>query len=112
LRKTFAILLVAAIFVFVASQITLFVVPPIGAIPEGGTLVILRLNQGKFIDSADAMCVRIQNRVNLLCRGMVLATVANNATVLMRLPYSRTLYGISTGGVEYGNPPEAEPTAR
>jgi hypothetical protein len=32
---------------------------PIGAAPEGGTLLILRLNNGKFIDSADAMCGRI-----------------------------------------------------
>jgi hypothetical protein len=30
-----------------------------------------------------------------------LGQVANNATIYMRLPYSETLYGISTGGKAY-----------
>ena len=53
------------------------------------------------IDSADAMCLRIQDGVNLLCRGMVLGQILENATIYLRLPYSRTLYLISTGGAEY-----------
>lgn len=88
----------------ISTQVTIFVVQPIGAVPEGRTLVISRLNKTKFIDSADAMCERIQGSVNLLCRGLVLGQVANNATIYLRLPYSRTLYLISTGGKEYGNP--------
>ena len=43
-----------------ATKITLFVIPPIGAIPEGKILVIHRLEKTKFIDSPDAMCERIQ----------------------------------------------------
>lgn len=87
----------------VASQITLFVIPPIGALPEGKTIVITRLEKTKFIDSPDAMCERIQGGVSLLCRGMAMATIANNSEIIARLPYSSWLYEISTGGKNYGN---------
>lgn len=98
---TITLALVVALVVLVSTQITIFVVPPIGAVPEGRTLVISRLNRGEFIDSADAMCERIQGGVNLLCRGMVLGAVGKNAIVFMRLPYSESLYLISTGGKTY-----------
>ena len=84
-----------------ATKITLFVIPPIGAIPEGKILVIHRLEKTKFIDSPDAMCERIQGGVSLLCRGMAIAAIANNNEILARLPYSSFLYGISTGGNSY-----------
>jgi len=84
------------------SQITFFVVQPIGAVPEGRTLVILRMNKTKFIDSADAMCEREMGSVSLLCRGMMMAAIANKGTILVRLPYSDFLYKISTDGKTYG----------
>lgn len=84
------------------SQITFFVVQPIGAVPEGRTLVILRMNKTKFIDSADAMCEREMGSVSLLCRGMMMAAIANKGTMLVRLPYSDFLYKISTDGKTYG----------
>lgn len=95
------VLLVVVIAVVTWSQVTIFVVQPVGAAPEGRTLIMSRLNGTKFIDSADAMCERIQGSVNLLCRGMVLGQVGQNATVFLRLPYSETLYSISTGGKKY-----------
>ena len=69
--------------------------------PEGKTLITSRLKNSKFIDSADAMCERIQGKVNLICRGMVIGAVAKNATVYARLPYSESLYLISTNGNKY-----------
>jgi hypothetical protein len=97
-----AILAIAAIIVIaVCSQITLFVVPPIGAVPEGRTVVIARLNSTTFVDSADAMCARIQVGVSLLCRAMVMGAVFEKSTILARLPYSQWLYEISTGGKTY-----------
>ena len=83
------------------TQVTLFVIEPIGAIPDGRTLVIWRTSKLKFIDSADGFCARELGGVSLLCRGMTLAAVAENNTVLARLPYSDTLYLISTGGNRY-----------
>lgn len=96
--------LLAVIGVDLYTQCTIFVVQPIGAIPEGRTLVISRLKGTEFVDSADAMCVRMQGGVNLLCRGMTVAAVAKNATIYTRLPYSDTLYLISTGGERYESP--------
>ncbi len=96
LAITFAVLALLAY-----TQLTIFVVQPIGALPEGKTLVILRLNKTEFIDSADAMCEREMGGVSIMCRLGMLAAVAKNGTILMRLPYSETLYDISTGGVRY-----------
>lgn len=102
-KKTVGILLVTAavLAIVIYTQITIFVVQPIGAIPEGKTLVILRLNKTEFIDSADAMCKREMGGVSLLCRMGMMAGVANNSTILLRLPYSQALYDISTGGEHY-----------
>ena len=100
--KTVVILvIVGVVSVFVYMQFTIFIVPPIGAVPDGRTLVITRLNKTQFVDSPDAMCERIQGGVSLLCRGMALGAIAQNATIHIRLPYSETLYLISTSGKTY-----------
>jgi hypothetical protein len=80
---------------------TIWVIPPMGAVPEGGTYLISRLNKTQFIDSADAVCEREQGGVNLLCRGAVLAAVAENSDIHFRFPYSNSMYLISTGGKTY-----------
>ena len=100
-RTMIALLAVALLAVLISSQVTVFVVQPIGAAPEGRTVVMSRQANTKFIDSADAICLRIQDGVSLLCRAMVLGGVLEGATVYLRLPYSRTLYRISTGGAEF-----------
>ena len=92
---------IALLCLVVYTQITIFAVPPIGAVPEGRTVIMLRLNKTNFIDSADAMCVRIQGYVSLMCRGMTMAGVVQATTILARLPYSETIYKISTGGETY-----------
>jgi hypothetical protein len=85
----------------VSTQITIFVVQPIGAIPEGKTLVITRYGALKFIDSADAVCQRKGVGVSLVCRALVLGQVANSSKILLRLPYSEPLYLLSTNGKSY-----------
>lgn len=87
--------------VAIYTQITLFVIQPIGALPEGKTVVILRQGKTNFIDSADAICERIQDGVSLLCRSILLAEVINKSNILLRLPYSETLYLVSTNGKTY-----------
>lgn len=95
-------LVVTAVLLVVAyTQFTIFVVPPIGAVPEGKTVIISRLNKTEFIDSADAMCERTQGGVSLLCRGIMLGAVAEKSTIYLRLPYSEWLYLVSTGGKKY-----------
>jgi hypothetical protein len=93
--------LIALAALAIYTQITIFVVPPIGAVPEGRTVIMLRLNKTNFIDSADAICERIQGSVSLLCRGMTMAGVVENTKILARLPYSEWLYLISTDGKTY-----------
>lgn len=97
-RSLVGLVVLAVAVVAAYTQLTIFVIQPIGAVPDGRTLVILRLNTMNFVDSADGVCIRRMNGVNLFCRMGVLAAVANNATVLLRLPYSESLYLWSTDG--------------
>ena len=101
MKKTIALIVLAVLSVVVYTQITIFVIPPIGAIPEGKTVIITRSDKTEFIDSPDAICERIQGGVSLLCRGVVMTTVIDRAKILVRLPYSSSLYEISTGGKHY-----------
>ena len=101
MKKSLALIGLLGLCVVVYTQITVFVIPPIGALPEGKTIIIVRLTNTEFIDSPDSICERIQGGVSLLCRGMVLGTIGNHATILGRLPYSSLLYEISTGGKRY-----------
>jgi H+/gluconate symporter-like permease len=100
-KHIIALVIIAMVIVAIYTQITIFVIPPIGALPEGKTVIITRLNKTKFIDSPDGMCERIQSGVSLLCRGMVIGAVLEKSIILLRLPYSSWLYRISTGGKTY-----------
>lgn len=100
-NKAIVLISIAILLIVSYTQLTFFVVQPIGAVPKGKTVVMLRLNKTNFIDSADAMCAREMKSVNLLCRGMMMGAVVNNATILVKLPYSEFLYNISTGGKTY-----------
>lgn len=102
-KKRLLVILLALLVVgaLASTQVSIFVIQPMGAVPDGRTIVISRLRGSAFIDSADAMCERIQGSVNLLCRGLVMGQVGKNATIYMRLPYSETLYQLSTGGKTY-----------
>jgi len=101
-KKSIILISAAILLIVFFSQVTFFVIQPIGALPEGKTLVILRMNKTNFIDSADAMCAREMDGVSLLCRGMMMAAIAKKSTILVRLPYSEFLYNISTDGKTYG----------
>jgi hypothetical protein len=99
-----SLLVIAALGVgaLIGSQfITVLVVQPIGAIPDGVTAIVTRGGGMNFIDSPDAWCERNSNGVSLLCRAAMLAGVTKHKTILLRLPYSHTLYRLSTGGREY-----------
>jgi hypothetical protein len=101
LRRIVTVIAVAWV-VFACSRISLFVIPPIGVIPDGATLVLWKGEKMKFIDSMDAACKRERGGVTLICRGAVMTTLAENDDKrIATLPYSRTLYLWSTGGAEY-----------
>ena len=105
-RKSLVLGLVGALCIVILiayTQLTIFVIQPIGGVPEGRVLVLKKSDKLKFVDSADAYCERNQGYVNLLCRMGVLARVADSSAILMRLPYSEALYLMSTGGETYSS---------
>ncbi len=99
IKISLAVVVILAITIY--TQITIFVVPPIGLLPTGKTVIITRFDKTAFIDSPDAMCERLQDGVSLFCRGMMMGSVIKNSKILLRLPYSPWLYSISTGGKTY-----------
>jgi hypothetical protein len=101
MKKTVLFILASVFVLFlISTQITLFVIQPIGAVPEGKTLVIPRTGEMNFIESADAICERKAGGVSILCRGMALAQISKSK-IYLRLPYNETLYLISTDGKRY-----------
>jgi len=97
MKKLLALFLITAVVggYFFYINFTIFLVPPIGAVPEGKTLIISRMNKTNFIDNADSMCRREQGFVNLLCRGVILGAIGENATIYARLPYNDFLFNLS-----------------
>ena len=96
-----AVAIATIITIIVYTQLTFFIIQPIGAVPDGRTIVIWRTGKLNFIDSADGVCEREAGGVSLLCRIAILGAVGKNNTILARLPYSETLYLISTGGKRF-----------
>jgi hypothetical protein len=82
----------------------IFVIQPLGALPDGTTIVYWRsgLNM-PFIASADGLLDQSDAGVSLLGRGMLLAGLSEPITnrEMFRLGYSDTLYLWSTGGHRY-----------
>jgi len=80
-----------------------FVIQPIGAIPEGVTIIYHSRNpEMPFFSSPDGLCLQIQEGVSLLCRMAVLGGVEEiTERVIARLPYSHWAYLRSTGGLEF-----------
>jgi len=102
--KGLSLALIVLVFLVVPYfTLTLFVIPPIGAVPEGRTVIIWKRAKTNFIDSPDALCAREMGGVSLLCRAAALGGIAQGGEdgILMRLPYSEWLYLISTNGKTY-----------
>lgn len=94
------VLLLIGVGVFVYTQMGVYSIQPIGALPDGITVVYWRSSGEPFFNSPDATCLRIQDGVSLLCRlgAMVQAPVDR---VVVRLPYQEWAYLLSTGGVSF-----------
>lgn len=79
--------------------VRIFVIQPIGAIPEGVTAVVVGVRGLNLVDSPDDVCARL-GQPNLFCRGSAAARVANEGKIILRLPFSETLYRM-TGAERY-----------
>jgi hypothetical protein len=74
-----------------------YTIQPIGALPEGRTLVVWRAAQEPFFNSPDAMCLDRMGGVSLMCR-MIAMGQAPTDRIVVRLPYIKSAYFASTGG--------------
>jgi hypothetical protein len=108
--KLRGLIVLAAIFLLVEVGLLFycttgfFVIQPTGALPEGATVWYWRYGTGlPFISSADGFLVDKQGGLSLLDRQFFLAALAELIAQLKiaYLPYSKTLYLISTGGREF-----------
>lgn len=98
-----ALLIVVTIVGWWLIRPGVFIIQPIGALPEGVTLVYHSRNaEMSFFASPDGLCLKIQGSVNLICRMASLAVVGQlTDRALIKLPYSRWAYLQSTGGLEF-----------
>lgn len=80
-----------------------FTIQPIGAIPEGITIIYhSRSSEMPFFSSPDGLCLQMQSGVSLLCRMAALSASTDLADrIIFRLPYSHWAYLQSTGGLEF-----------
>lgn len=82
----------------------IFVIQPIGAIPDGATIIYWRTGLNlPFIASADGILEESDAGVSLLGRGMLIGKLAEpiKEKEIFRFGYSETLYLWSTGGKTY-----------
>lgn len=96
-RRWLAPLFVAALLLLLYTQVGLYSIQPIGAIPQGGTVLVWRRGGEPFFNSPDGTCLRVQDGVSLLCR-MAAMGKAPVDRVILRLPYQHWAYLASTGG--------------
>lgn len=95
---------IATILGLVASfyfSFTLFAIPPMKILPDGGIYIIHRRPELNFIDSADAICVRSRGYVNLLCRQEQLIRNTTRESIVMRIPYLHFVYIAANNGADY-----------
>jgi len=79
----------------------IFVIQPIGSLPEGLTVWYFRTgSQMRFIESPDGMSLKYTGGVSLMSRGTYMNSAADYVLgkKIAMLPYSESLYLISTGG--------------
>ena len=98
------ILLTLVIGILFYFSFGFFVIQPIGAIPDGVTIMYFRMGLNvSFISSPDGILIDNDQDVSLLARMIIMGKFGAivNERKIVRLPYSETMYLISTGGKEF-----------
>jgi len=96
LPLTIMLIVLALLIIVVDTQIGVYTIQPIGAIPDGRTTIVWRNSGEPFFNSPDGMCLKIQGSVSLMCR-MVALGEAPVDRIIIRLPYIHQAYLQSTG---------------
>lgn len=106
MKKTLIISFSALILLVIAFRFLcgVFVIQPIGAIPDGTTIIYYRMGMDvPFIASADGLLEESGAGVSLLGRGLFLAKLSDPILEreIFRFGYSERIYLWSTGGKQY-----------
>jgi hypothetical protein len=99
-RGILVLLLLVAVLVVVYTQVGLYSIQPMGVMPEGVTLLVRRVAGESFFNSPDAVCLRTEGDVSLLCRSRVLAETPDDR-VILKFPFWQWAYQMSTGGKSF-----------
>ena len=94
------LLVLISLAVFVRGFLGLYSIQPIGALPEGSTVLVWREKGEPFFNSADALCLERTGGVSLMCRAMAMGQAPTDRIVL-RLPFQKWAYTWSTDGQEF-----------
>ncbi len=103
-RKAILIVFIFGVLLTVWVTTVVFIVPPIGAVPEGKTIVLFKpdrlLVQGKFdfLETPDHFQYKNLGKVNLFGRLAAIGAILNGPIILARLPYSSTLEYLANAG--------------
>lgn len=97
MKRLVVLAVVVGLLLAVISRLGFYAVQPIGALPEGVTMIVWRASDEPFFNSPDAFCLRVQGGVSLLCRGLALGQAPTDR-IILRLPYMEWAYLRSTGG--------------
>jgi hypothetical protein len=101
-RRAWVLLIVLALlFGFIFTQMRIYSLQPIGALPEGATVLAWHGEGSSFFDSADGLCLKRMGEVSLLCRMAAFQQAPQEGEVILRLPYQHWAYLLSTGGKEF-----------
>lgn len=101
-HKLFWIVLVVAVIisVLIITQIGFYTVQPIGALPDGVTLLIWRNSDEPFFNSPDAFSLERTGGVSLFTRALAIK-YAPVDRIILKLPYWEFAYLQSTGGIRF-----------
>ena len=101
----FFLIILIFVVVFLLIRPGVFTIQPVGALPEGVTVIYhSRGSEMPFFSSPDGMCLESMGSVSLLCRGMAIGALEElTDRILLRLPYSHWAYLRSTGGMEFSD---------
>lgn len=113
-KKLIVVVIVSILFAIIFyKSIGLYIIQPIGAIPDGVTIVYLRWSplapdkylSVPFIESTDGQLLRTTGEVSLFARILAMGTFMKliENRILLKLPYFEQLYLASTNGTRFEN---------
>ena len=102
--KKLIIIIIIVVPISIYSLLGVFIVQPIGAVPEGSTVVYYRVGTNlPFLTSADGWLIDQEREVSLFARAMAISTIINSIgdKKIFSLPYFESLYLLTTGGRKF-----------